>query len=305
MRRLSDATDARELMFRPDWGVLASELPQVSVRSAVPIGEGWTATAWRVNDDLVFKFPKKAWVWADLDRELSVLPYVQPYLPLAVPEYLHVKRVSEGAPHGYVVYRHLPGRAVDPGALTPTERTSLADTLARFLRALHDIDPAPASSTLPRDDEHEVASQYFRNAETMIAPRLSSTERGRLRQVFAEHLNDERNFGGPAVIVHADFSADHILCADGSATGVIDWGDVSIGDPDYDFNYLYEELGERFVREMSTYYGHPDPARLVKKARYFSIADQIGTIVYGADDALPGDVESSWEMLRTLLNEDT
>jgi aminoglycoside 2''-phosphotransferase len=105
--------------------------------------------------------------------------------------------------------------------------------------------------------------------------------------------------------VHADLSADHILRVGVSATGIIDWGDVSIGDPDYDFNYLYEEFGEDFVREMATYYRHADPDRLVKKVRYFSLADQIGTIVHGGDDALPGDVEGSWEILRSLLGEGT
>jgi hypothetical protein len=40
-------------------------------------------------------------------------------------------------------------------------------------------------------------------------------------------------------------------------------------------------------------------------APYFSIADQIAAIVHGADDALPGDVDGSWETLRTLLSEGT
>ena len=290
--------------FQPDWKTIAWE-SSLTVRSAVPIGEGWTATAWRVNDELVFKFPKKAWVWGDLDRELALLPYAKPRLPLPVPEYVHTMRKSAAAPHGYVVYRHLPGRAVDPSALSPAERTSLAQTLARFLRALHAIDPAPVASVLPRDDEHAVATQYQRDAERMVAPRLSAAERKRLSRLFADHLNDERNFDGRSVIVHADLSVDHILQVGNRVSGIIDWGDVSIGDPDYDFNYLYEELGEQFVREMAAYYRHADPDRLVRNARYFSIADQIGTIVYGADDALPGDVEGSWETLRALLSEGT
>lgn len=292
-------------MFQPDWKAIAWELPQVTIRSAVPIGEGWTATAWRVNDELVFKCPKRAWVWGDLDREIAFLPYARPLLPLSVPEYLHTVRESAGAPHGYVVYRHLPGSAVDPRALTPDERTALAQTLARFLRALHDIDPAPVAAMLPRDDEYAVATQYQLDAETEIARRLSAKARSRLSEVFAEHLNDERNFNGRSVIVHADLSADHILRVGESVSGVIDWGDVSIGDPDYDFNYLYEEFGQDFVREVATYYGHAEPDRLIMKARYFSIADQIGTIVHGGDDALPGDVDASWEVLRALLSEGT
>jgi aminoglycoside 2''-phosphotransferase len=287
----------------PDWRIISSEIPSLAIRSAAPIGEGWTATAWRVNEDLVFKFPKKSWVWDDLDRELSVLPYLSALLPLPVPEYLHTVRESGSAPHGFVVYRYLAGNAVDPCALAASERTALAQTLARFLRALHDIDTAPVAPMLPRDDEYAVARQSQRDAATSISPGLSPAERSRLRAVFAEHLSDRRNFNQRVVIVHADLSADHILHVGASVTGIIDWGDVSLGDPDYDFNYLYEEFGETFVRETAAYYGHADAERLVKKARYFSIADQIGTIVHGADDALPGDVDASWETLRTLLGE--
>ena len=290
-------------MFQPDWKIIASELPQITIRSAVPLGEGWTAVAWLVNEELVFKFPKKAWVWTDLDRELALLPYARAHVPLPIPEYLHNVRQSAGAPHGYVVYRHLCGRAVDPRALSSRERTALAQTLARFLRALHEIDPAPVESILPRDDERAVALRYQRDAEAEVAPLLTATERGRLREAFTEHVDDERNFGGRLVILHADLSAEHILRLGESVSGIIDWGDVSIGDPDYDFSYLYEEFGEAFVREVAAYYGHADPDRLVRKARYFSIADQVGTIVYGADDALPGDVSDSWDVLRALLDD--
>jgi aminoglycoside 2''-phosphotransferase len=298
------ATDAHELMLQPDWEAIASELPRISIRSAVPIGEGWTATAWRVNDELVFKFPKKPWVWGDLDRELAFLPYARPRLPLSVPEYLHTVRESAGASHGYVVYRHVPGSAVDPQTLTRRERTMLAQTLAHFLRTLHDIDPAPVASILPGDDEFTLALQCQRDADAEIAPRLSGKERRRLSEAFAEHLNDERNFNARSVIVHADLGADHILRLGESVSGVIDWGDVSIGDADYDFNYLFKEFGEQFVREVAAGYGHADPDRLVRKTRYFCLADQIGTIVHGADDALPGDVESAWQILRSLLSEE-
>lgn len=290
--------------LRPDWSGIAPEI-SFTVHSAVPIGEGWTATAWRVNDELVFKFPKKARVWEELDRELSVLPYVRPLLPLSVPEHLHAVRESAGAPHGYVVSRYLPGSAADPRTLTRGERTALAETLARFLRVLHSIDPGPLSSTLPREDEYALAKQVQRDAEAVVSPQLSTSERDQLREVLAEHVDDERNFNRRSVIMHADLSVDHVLRVGDSVRGIIDWGDVSIGDPDYDFNYLYEEIGEDFIREMATYYGHPEPDRLVRKARYFSIADQIGTIVYGGDDALPGDVEASWETLRSLLSEVT
>jgi hypothetical protein len=87
-------------------------------------------------------------------------------------------------------------------------------------------------------------------------------------------------------------------------TGILDWGDVGLGDPDYDFAYLCDDLGEAFVRDMAFHYGHADPDRLVRKTRYFSVVDQIGTIVHGGDRALLGDEAESWVRLRALLHTD-
>lgn len=53
------------------------------MRSATRLGEGWTAEAYRVNDELVFKFPKRAGEWAELDREIAFLACARPLLHVA------------------------------------------------------------------------------------------------------------------------------------------------------------------------------------------------------------------------------
>ena len=289
-------------MLQPDWKTIASELSDIAIRSATPIGEGWTAVAYRVNDELVFKFPKRDKTWEELDREIAFLEYARPRLPLTVAEHLRRVRESAGAPYGYVVYRLLPGDAVEPRGLSALARGKLAKVLGGFLRALHDMNPTPALSVmLPREDEYQIVQQYQREAERHIAPRLSQAKRRRLSHIFERHLDDPVNFAKPPCILHCDLSAEHVLCEGDSVTGILDWGDVCLGDPDYDFGYLYEDFGEDFVREMAAHYGHADPDRLVRKALYFSVADQIGTIVHGGDEALPGDVAASWQRLSALL----
>jgi aminoglycoside 2''-phosphotransferase len=291
-------------MFPPDWKAIASEVRELDIRSAIPIGEGWTAVAYRVNEELVFKFPKGPEDWQELDREIAFLEYARPALPLPTPEHLYRLRESAGAPNGYAVYRHLPGAAVQPDRLSPRGSAALAEQLAGFLRALHDMEAGPLASILPCEDQHAVAQDYRERAEEQIAPHLSEAERHRLRAMFARHVDIPANFTGRPRILHADLSIDHVLCVDDAITGIIDWGDVSLGDPDYDFGYLWEDCGESFVREMAVHYGHPDPERLMRKARYFTIVDQVGTILDGGDRALPGDVAESWVRLRVLLQHD-
>jgi aminoglycoside 2''-phosphotransferase len=292
----------RAVTFRPDWKAIESEVRGLAVRSAVFIGEGWTSTAYRVNDEVVFKFPKRLAEWEELDREIAFLAYARPFLTLPVVEHLYQTPTSAGAPFGYAVYRYLPGQPVNPEGLSGRARSALAADLAGFLRVLHDIRPSPElERALPREDAHAVSVQYQRVADERVGPGLSTAERQSLAESFGSYLEDRVNLATPARILHADLSAQHVLHADGSVTGILDWGDVCFGDPDYDFSYLYLDFGEAFVREVARRYGHPDPDRMVRKARYFSVVDQIGTIVYGGDRGLPGDDVAAWRRLRALL----
>ncbi len=59
-------------MFPPDWKAIASEARELDIRSAIPIGEGWTAVAYRVNEELVFKVPKGPEDWQEQDREIAL-----------------------------------------------------------------------------------------------------------------------------------------------------------------------------------------------------------------------------------------
>ena len=286
-----------------DWRDIAAEVPELAIRSKEFIGEGWTAAAYRVDDDFVFKFPKRRAEWDELDREIAFLARARRSLPLPVVEHLHQVRDSAGAPHGYAIYRFIPGSGVEPRTLSPSARAALAKMLAEFLRSLHDMNGEPVKSMLRREDEYDLSRQYQHEAEEKIAPHLSGAERNCLRDCFTRHLDDPLNFPASPRILHADLSADHVLCVDGSVTGILDWGDVCLGDPDYDFAYLYEDFGEAFVRDMALHYGHADPDRLVRKTRYFSVVDQIGTIVHGGERALPGDEAESWVRLRALLRD--
>ena len=292
-------------MREPDWRAIADEVPGLRIRSVSRLGEGWTAVAYLVNEELVFKLLKRASEWQQMDAEIAFLAYARDHLPLPVPEHLYQVRDSSGAPNGYAVYRHLPGSEVKPSALSPRARASLAAELGTFLRALHDLPPGPVEHLLPREDERAVAIEYWNGAKEAVAPRLSSAEARRLDEMFARHVEDAENFAGPPRILHADLSVDHILQVDDRITGIIDWEDVNLGDADYDFSYLYlyEGFGEAFVRDVARHYGHRDPDRLLEKAQYYTVVDQVGTILHGGDRALPGDEAASWVRLHQLLGD--
>jgi aminoglycoside 2''-phosphotransferase len=297
-RRLGEVPTPMHLHENLDWRAIERECG-IPIRTTERLGEGWTATAYRVDDKVVFRFPKRTEYWEEIDREIEFLAYAHTQLPLPVPHHLLQVRESSCTPCGYCIYQYIPGRPVDAAQMSASGRDGLARTLGGFLAALHDLRPRSAELSLPHEDPYQLAMDVRADAEARILVKLSPAERGALAEIFHTYMREPQGIGRSR-IVHADFSADHILHDGTRVTGIIDWGDVSLGDPDYDFSYLYVNFGEDFVRAMAGYYGHRDPERLVRKARYFMMLDQLGTILY-PERALEGHVEEAWRRLRELL----
>lgn len=288
--------------MKPDWRKIELENRSLSVRSARFLGEGWNSCAYLVNNELVFRFPKRADHWEELEREITFLAFAADGLPLAVPEYVKVAPDSPAVLCGYAAYRYLHGQAMDANALSREKRTSAAGAIATFLRALHGLQPPSfVSSVLPREDERIVAEEYLSRADREIVPKLPPSEARALRTQFETYLGTSGNFSFRPAVLHADLSRDHVLMKDDTIVGVIDFGDVSWGDPDYDFTYLFVDFGQAFIEEVAQRYGHPDVEQLRIKLQYFVLADQIDTILNGAGRALEGQEEAAWRRLKQLL----
>lgn len=288
----------------PDWKTIESENGGLSVRSATFIGEGWNSRAYLVNNEFVFRFPKRAEHWEELNREIAFLAFAAGRLPLAVPRYTQVVSRSRAAKYGYAAYQYLPGHSMDVSVLTPKKRAETAGRIAAFLRSMHHLQPGPdVASVLPREDPREVAETYLALAERKVIPQLAVPEARVLRETFNSYLRTSENFTFPPVVLHADLARDHLLVQDGSVVGVLDFGDVNWGDADYDFMYLFVDFGPAFAHDVAREYGHPTPERLAFKLRYFAVVDQIGTVLDGEGLALQGQSELAWRRLKQLLRD--
>jgi aminoglycoside 2''-phosphotransferase len=288
--------------MEPGWRQIEHENHGLSIQSAKFLGEGWNSRAYLVNNELVFRFPKRREHWQELEREVKFLAYAADFLPLAVPQYLRLSTNSPSSEHGYAIYRYLRGHSMDLNVLTREKQSEAAEAIGAFLRALHDIQPSSeVGSLLPREDERLVAEEYFSRTRHEILSKLRPVEANALVKQFELYLGTPENFLYQSVILHADLSRDHILTENDSVVAVIDFGDVNWGDPDYDFMYLFVDFGSAFAKEVARRYGHQDPDRLMNKLLYFGLVDQIGTILDGAGLAPEGQEDLAWLRLKRLL----
>jgi aminoglycoside phosphotransferase (APT) family kinase protein len=217
--------------------------PALPVATCAPLGEGWDSAAWLIDDRLIFRFPKRAAVARALRVEIALLPALAAALPVPVPRFAYVARA--GAPTDsafpFVGYPALRGIFLDraPDLLAPGSPPLVE--LAATLRALHRFPRARAvAAGLPaRDWSGWVAHWEGWAAQAFADPgkRLTPAARDRAAALREQFLSELRRADYPIAVIHHDLALEHILVSPDGAhlAGIIDWGDLALGDPALDF----------------------------------------------------------------------
>lgn len=221
--------------------VIAERCPDLALASVAPLGEGDFCSAFLVDDRWVFRFAKHDEARASLGREACLLPRLVDRFELRVPI---PEVVSLDTPPAFVAHRLVPGAALSAAgylALGEADRDACAGQLAAFLAQLHAVDVglAPACG-LPVLDRAARCAGALAAVREHAAAHLGPTD-----LAFIERRLARRPPTGPSAVLHGDLSPDHVLHdpATRRATGIIDFGDLMVGDPAWDFVYLYEDYG--------------------------------------------------------------
>ena len=185
------------------------------------IDEGYDFEVALVDDEWVFRFPRRAGVEQALEVEIDLLPTIAPSLPVAVPAFEHVSRKPL-----FVAYRVLRG--------TPLVDED-GDGVRAFLAALHGVDTS--GLRLEPSDWIEAYRDQCAEFERLVFPILDKPLRTRSKRLFDEV---ETLVGFTPALLHADLGPAHLLVRDGRLAGVIDWGDARLGDPALDYAWLLD-----------------------------------------------------------------
>jgi aminoglycoside 2''-phosphotransferase len=208
--------------------------PEIEIVTVERLGAGWDAEAWLINEDLVFRFNFRGGLDDQLKKESSLLPELAAYLPVRVPVPRYTAYGGEKT-QGFNGYDFLPGVGVQSVKLSADEMDALAADLARVLTALHTF-PVEQARPLLGPIQPEVGQPwlYRERWRTEILPIFEAEERVAIEDRWDQLTKDMLI---PEVrLIHADLGQDHILVdpATHRLTGVIDWGDATVGDPALD-----------------------------------------------------------------------
>ncbi|HEX2203143.1 MAG TPA: aminoglycoside phosphotransferase family protein [Longimicrobium sp.] len=227
-----------------------------------PIGEGDDSFAFRLGTDVV-RVAKHRGAADSLRLEACVMARIAPRLPFPVPRTAFSEPAHQCAfsVHAEVTGADLTREAWE--ALPPAAREAAAADVARFLDALHALGVAEAGACgVPRIDA-AVFAGHLLAASAPLHPRLAPETRRRLDAVLTrESLSSGAD--RPPALLHRDFGPGHVLFdpPTGRVTGVIDFGDLALGDPARDFIYVYEDYGSEMLDAVLRHYTGEDAATL-------------------------------------------
>ncbi len=299
---------------------IAAQFPELRGKAVEPFGSGWDNAAFLVGGTTVFRFPRRTVAANLVEREIAVLPLVAPHVPLAIPVPRYVGVATAGFPWVFAGYDLIPGRTSCSVELNDDARTGLAGPLGRFLRALHALDPAPlVARGLPPD---EIARLDHGTRLPLAAQRLAALAEEARAALTHGDLAAPFDIALPAqperfiawleahpplalpddarTLVHGDLYARHLLLgADERPSGVIDWGDVHLGDPALDIAAAHLVLPATAHAAFCAAYGRIDE-RTWFAARYRAIYHAILELDYGVHAGDAGMRASGATALRLI-----
>ena len=276
--------DVTEALIRD---LLRDQHPDLAELPVREVEGGWGNQMWRLGDELAVRIQRMATDPGEQLKERRWLPLLAPRLPLPIPVPVRHGAPSKRCSKMWTIVTWVPGLPLDHGSITRGENA--ADTLAAFLRALHVAAPAdgPVDTTghgaHPKDSAGGFA--YFFDS---LDPDLVGTDAGDIRAVW-DDAAAAPTWQGPPVWVHGDLHPANVVIADGTLSGVIDFGELFVGDPAVDLAAAWVVLPAGAAPRFFTAYGEVDEAT-VRRARGLAVLKSLFLMLMGqnGDRGLPG-----------------
>jgi aminoglycoside phosphotransferase (APT) family kinase protein len=263
--------------------LLRSQFPQWSDLAVRPVESGgWDNAIYRLGPDLAVRLPRRRIGADQTEKEHQWLPVLGPQLPLAVPVPVGKGVPGEGYPWHWTVCPWLSGEVA---ALAPVaDMTGVALSLARFVRALHAIDPAGGPVSEFRGGPLAARDRATRASALMLPASLDVRA---LLEVW-ETAVESPAWAGPPVWQHGDLHPANLLVSNGELAGVIDFGLLCVGDPACDlmvaWTYLSADARQVFRDALAV--AGPTWAR----GRGWALHLGMRAAAYSADDPMLGEI---------------
>jgi aminoglycoside phosphotransferase (APT) family kinase protein len=189
------------------------------------VGSGWDNAVFRLGDELCVRLPRRQASAGLVDHELRWLPALAPDHPLPIPVPVRRGRPGQGYPWTWSICRWIDGETALHHAPAGAEAT--ATTLGRFVCVLHQPAPADARTNPCRGTP---LAERAPLVEEHLARLALDTHIAVIRQIWDSALAEPPWAEAPCWL-HGDLHPGNLVVSAGRLVGVVDFGDLTAGDP--------------------------------------------------------------------------
>lgn len=296
MKKIAENRTEQDLLH-----ILQNEIPALEVKSSKLIADSWDNTVLEVNDEYIFRFSKDEEI--PIETEVKVLRYLQGKLSFEIPEILFL-----GEEYKYMGYRKIVGKIlsieeVNTNILAQDIKKHIASDAAKFLFELHNAIPVDVARDMGVKEirTHTFADQilptipdHFPNDQKLVSF---------ARKAVSLYQNMKKdNF--PKRVLHWDLhNGNMILDENYSLKGVIDFGDVEIGDIHADFHPLYKFDTDIAQMALRAYEQKSNLTLSFERVKVYAWINELSDIVETIGDPTNHAYQKSMERVVKWMNE--
>jgi len=196
------------------------------------VDEGWDNAIYRLGDRWSVRLPRRAAAADLIAHEQTWLPRLAPRLTLPIPTPYRIGTPALGYPWRWSVLPWLNGIAADQSAPDDAQ----ARVFSGFLRSLHvpappeaPVNPFRGVPLADRATAVEERVERLARKTALITPQTRRTWETAL----------DAPLDAAPTWLHGDLHPRNVLVEGGVITGVIDWGDITSGDPATDLASIW------------------------------------------------------------------
>lgn len=241
------------------------------------VSDGWDNQLYRLGDAHAVRIPRREVAAHLIEHEQQMLPGIAQRVHARVPVPVRVGVASEAFPFPWSIVEWIDG--IDGASLGAGERAGLAEPLAAFVGEL--AVPTPDAPRNPvRGVPLSTRAEAVRTRLRSLSGRMEVAD---LEQAWREALAAPE-WSGPPLLLHGDLHPGNLLLTpDGGLAAVLDFGDVTSGDPATDLATAWltfdGEARERFRAALPA----PPDAATWRRARGWAVT-MASALAMSSDD---------------------
>jgi aminoglycoside phosphotransferase (APT) family kinase protein len=226
------------------------------------IANGWDNDVYKVNNQYLFRFPRRDIANKLIEKEGYALPIIKHYVSVPLPTPIFFGNPTDNYPYRFIGYHYLNDLSIEE--IVSVNGIDSISVLATFLSQLHSVPIKKVESIVGYDDLDRLNIQKRKAVLMQNTNAIKNTGIYDTLELesYIDNLKDIK-LSNEKVLVHGDLHIRNLLYnKDGIVSSIIDFGDIHIGHRACDISIIYSIIPSEYRNVFFEKYGDVSSATL-------------------------------------------